>query len=167
MFGHIHKPKLLSAAGASPIFYVGSPLALNFGETGSEHGCWLLDTDVGAFQIALDSPRLLTIDAEFARGVRRLSDRRRRRSRGEAADPGDGGGGPPARPPGRARGALRGRRPPGWSIEVITERAELVRGPAIEEDIDDRDALERWLVSMGRPTRIPGSSTGTAPTRRR
>ena len=42
-----------------------------------------------------------------------------------------------------------------WSIEVITERAELVRGPAVEEDIDDRDALERWLVSMGLPDQIP------------
>ena len=84
VFGHIHKPQTLQGISSRPIFYVGSPMALNFGETGSEHGAWLLDF-VGAHGEAYsDRARLAAPPYDrrrVRRGVRRLSDRRRRRSR--------------------------------------------------------------------------------------
>ena len=39
--GHIHRPQVLGTTG----FYVGSPMPLNFGETGYQHGYWTLDVD--------------------------------------------------------------------------------------------------------------------------
>lgn len=44
--GHIHKPQELATTPDEPnmpIFYVGSPLPLNFGEADYEHGVWILD----------------------------------------------------------------------------------------------------------------------------
>lgn len=82
--GHIHRPQLLSpgplaengdgshvVASSCPIFYVGSPMPLNFGE-GQVHGCWLLDLDepirphaVHAEFVALDSRPFITIDIDL------------------------------------------------------------------------------------------------------
>lgn len=41
VLGHIHKPQDLGS-GDRPIFYVGSPLPLNFGEAGTVHGATIL-----------------------------------------------------------------------------------------------------------------------------
>lgn len=41
--GHIHRPQIVNPAEAPPVFYVGSPLPLDFGEAGHEHGCYVLD----------------------------------------------------------------------------------------------------------------------------
>jgi exonuclease SbcD len=57
VLGHIHKPQMLSAgvltedsngshhASGNPIFYVGSPNVIDFGEAESAHGVWILDTE--------------------------------------------------------------------------------------------------------------------------
>lgn len=62
-FGHIHRP---DEHGTYPgIFYVGSPMPLNFGEAGFDHGVWLYDTDTRALRFrAIPSRPLLTIDAD-------------------------------------------------------------------------------------------------------
>lgn len=81
--GHIHKPQVLSpgrlfedgngshVASGQPIFYVGSPLPLNFGEEKCEHGVWLLDIDeairphrVHADFLPIESRRFVTIDCD-------------------------------------------------------------------------------------------------------
>lgn len=40
--GHIHKPQWI---GTGPGFYCGSPNVCDFGESGHEHGVWILDVD--------------------------------------------------------------------------------------------------------------------------
>ena len=152
VFGHIHKPQILSMSDSPPVFYVGSPLALNFGETGSDHGAWLLDFsstgDAEAYMIALDSPRLVTIDAEFVEEfvaypvdeVAGCVVKLRIRATEEEARRLDLAG---------EREALfaRGARQV-WSIEVITQRAEPVRGAAVDEGLDDRELFDRWLDAV-------------------
>lgn len=51
---HIHRPQPLGSLAPHdelmPIFYTGSPMPLNFGEGGYDHGVWLLDLDHGVHQ---------------------------------------------------------------------------------------------------------------------
>lgn len=45
--GHFHRPQELMSTPddpVMPIFYVGSPMPLNFGEGHYEHGCWILES---------------------------------------------------------------------------------------------------------------------------
>lgn len=68
--GHIHARQVLGAHTAA--FYCGSPMPLDFGESGSEHGVWLLEpweprpTDAApewkARFMPLESRRFVTID---------------------------------------------------------------------------------------------------------
>lgn len=64
--GHIHKAQLMGSEDArGPLFYVGSPMPLNFGEGGDDHGCWILDYADAvspARFVPLDGPRFVTID---------------------------------------------------------------------------------------------------------
>lgn len=59
VFGHIHKPQVF-ADGAG--FYVGSPLPLNHGEAGVDHGCWVWDSEDGPTFHPLESRRFVTLD---------------------------------------------------------------------------------------------------------
>ncbi|HXJ62762.1 MAG TPA: metallophosphoesterase, partial [Actinomycetota bacterium] len=59
VMGHIHKPQTF-ADGAG--FYVGSPLPLNHGEAGYEHGVWIFDTEDGPQFHPLESRRFITVD---------------------------------------------------------------------------------------------------------
>lgn len=71
--GHIHKPQQF-AIGVSPVFYVGSPMGLSFGEPG-EHGVVLLEPDTAtiaareqglmvAHFMEIESPRFVTLSIE-------------------------------------------------------------------------------------------------------
>jgi DNA repair exonuclease SbcCD nuclease subunit len=73
LMGHIHAAQPLGTLAPDdelmPIFYVGSPLPLNFGEASCDHGVWLLDIDeairprrVHADFIPIESRRFVTID---------------------------------------------------------------------------------------------------------
>jgi exonuclease SbcD len=69
VLGHIHKPQPLGTLAPDdevmPIFYTGSPLPLDFGETGFNHGVWLLDDAHGYMQtefVPLDSRAFITLD---------------------------------------------------------------------------------------------------------
>lgn len=64
--GHIHKPQLLGDGG-DPFFYVGSPLPLNFGESGVDHGFYLLEFDapVPARFVPIASRRFVTVDVDL------------------------------------------------------------------------------------------------------
>ena len=70
VLGHIHRPQMLGSLATSdvgqPVFYVGSPIPLDFGEGDYEHGIWLLDTeaideDMATF-LPLESRQFLTVD---------------------------------------------------------------------------------------------------------
>jgi exonuclease SbcD len=70
VMGHIHRRQVLDDEGR--IFYVGSPMPLNFGEASCNHGVWLLDIDeairprrVHADVIPIESRRFLTIDIDL------------------------------------------------------------------------------------------------------
>lgn len=79
--GHIHRPQLLTPGPlvengngshvvdpACPVFYVGSPMPLNFGETATPHGVWILDiTDAGARTefVPVESRPLVTHDLDL------------------------------------------------------------------------------------------------------
>lgn len=71
VLGHIHKPQLSSeqepgmrARTPAPIFYVGSPMPLDFGEGEFEHGVWILDVGevTTARFVPVTSRALHTID---------------------------------------------------------------------------------------------------------
>lgn len=68
--GHVHLAQRLRP-GEPAEFYVGSPMPLNFGEAGNEHGVWLLEVDPGPLDatarfIPIESRPLLTLDSEPA-----------------------------------------------------------------------------------------------------
>ena len=60
--GHIHKPQRIP--GRCPIWYAGSPFALDFGETHGEHSVLLIEAEAGqpahVQQVPLRSGRALT-----------------------------------------------------------------------------------------------------------
>jgi exonuclease SbcD len=64
VLGHIHKPQALDPL--SSIFYVGSPLPLNFGEAETSHGYWLLDTEAATPEfVPLPSREFITLQADL------------------------------------------------------------------------------------------------------
>jgi DNA repair exonuclease SbcCD nuclease subunit len=157
--GHIHRPQMLGERG----FYVGSPMPLNFGEAGHDHTVTLLDVEgtretihrFQAFQIPVPSRRLVNVELD-------LRER----------DPSDG---PPSgwletdvadaivkvkiRGPeerfqkvslsGIRDGLLANGARKVWAIQSEIERAELVRGVAVDETLGDVEAMELYLEAEG------------------
>lgn len=67
--GHIHRPQLLGGdLAAAPMFYVGSPMPLDFGEAKCEHGVMLIDFPGGGeWQtsfLPIESRPFVTLDWE-------------------------------------------------------------------------------------------------------
>jgi exonuclease SbcD len=75
VLGHIHRPQVLSPgqlapdvngshmASGHPIFYVGSPCVVDFGEADSAHGVWILDTeDWSARFVPVEDRPFVTLD---------------------------------------------------------------------------------------------------------
>ena len=145
VLGHIHRPQILDAERR--VFYVGSPMPLNFGEADHPHVAWILDTDAGLMQIPLDFPPLQTIrlrpaipetftlvqgatvkvvlrgtEAEVA-GVDQAQLRRELLEQGAAKV---------------------------WSIQTDIERDELVRGVQIDETANTADAFELYFAEEDR-----------------
>ncbi len=161
VFGHIHRPQMLSQPANPPIFYVGSPMPLNFGETTSEHSAWVLDlgdpeelrqrrAQIATYQLPLDYPQLQTIDTEaldlpngdVAAAHRPVTAGATVKLRVAATEE-------------QARrldvGKLKhdvleqGARHV-WSIQIETERAALERGATADEGLDDLETFDRWLA---------------------
>ena len=74
VLGHIHKPQQLGAPSAyvdnegeqPPIFYVGSPMVLNFGEAASEHGVWIFDTGEEELRfVPIEDRPFVTVDVDI------------------------------------------------------------------------------------------------------
>jgi exonuclease SbcD len=67
VMGHIHKAQVLRdrETGPCPIFYVGSPMPLNFGEASVDHGVWILDTDQRDVEfVPIESRPFVTLDLD-------------------------------------------------------------------------------------------------------
>mgnify|MGYP001579820393 CR=1 FL=1 len=158
VLGHIHKPQMLGPQEA-PVFYVGSPMPLNFGEADSEHVVWILDVEPGsaqAYKLSIESRRLVTrdvdltahpdaevdlgdveawaLDAIVKLRIHAIPEQARRLDVGalKAAL--------------IAAGAYKIA-----SVQVQVERAEVVRGVPIDETVGEADALERWLDALKIP----------------
>ena len=70
VLGHIHAPQNFATSITLPVFYVGSPLPLNFGEANTEHGVWILEFDDGGIftgleHVPVDSPPLITLERDL------------------------------------------------------------------------------------------------------
>jgi DNA repair exonuclease SbcCD nuclease subunit len=161
--GHIHKPQRLdlvpaaTLAEGAPQFYVGSPMPLDFGEAGTEHGCWILDVGVATearfvplpsrpfrtldiLTVSLpDEPFVLDgvevdddLDGAIVRVRYRATDEQARRIDQAAI-----------------RRALldAGAHRVFMQPEII--RAERARVAALDETISEEDALLMWLASQG------------------
>jgi DNA repair exonuclease SbcCD nuclease subunit len=154
VFGHIHKPQLLSAPDTPPIFYVGSPLPLNFGEAQGEHSAWLLEINettgrASAYRLPLEYPELQTIDTAavtLAGGVEvehrdvtanatvkiRVAATEEQARRLDLA---------------QLKSDLilaRGARHV-WSIQLEVDKPELQRGATVDEGLDDLETFEWWI----------------------
>jgi DNA repair exonuclease SbcCD nuclease subunit len=75
---HIHVPQLFdrdqgwkepgAAVSSMAGFYTGSPMPLNFGETGVPHGCWILDVDGNGTRaefVPIESRPLASIEWDY------------------------------------------------------------------------------------------------------
>lgn len=63
--GHIHKGQIMGRDDV-PVFYVGSPMPQNFGETGYDHGCFILES---SGMHGLLSPRFIPIESRPLRKI--------------------------------------------------------------------------------------------------
>lgn len=67
VLGHIHRPQQFGPPTMSHAFYCGSPMTLDFGEAGVEHGVWILD--FAAYRpefVPLPGRDFVTIDIDLA-----------------------------------------------------------------------------------------------------
>lgn len=65
VLGHIHCAQGLGGEDAPPAMYVGSPMPLNHGEAGQEHGVWILDLDERTAEFRpITSARFATLELE-------------------------------------------------------------------------------------------------------
>ena len=162
--GHLHPPQHLTA-GALPhdpvVFYCGSPLPLDFGEGGTEHGVWILDIDhagESAEFVPIESRRFVTLDwdhdedPDVVAEISRDGDHsQRHRTVGsyvkaritateESARSIDAGA---VRDGLLATGAHRV-----W-VELNVQRAARARVEGLDESVSEVDAFDAWLDSQG------------------
>lgn len=63
--GHIHKAQVIREMDGGPMFYVGSPMPLNFGEANVPHGVWILHLEGGRARqqfVPIESRPFVTLD---------------------------------------------------------------------------------------------------------
>lgn len=140
--GHIHRPQRFGQRG----FYAGSPMPLSFGETdGEKRGPWLLvfeEDDLGPkrYPLQLEAPsrRFLnvtaadTLDPDVEGAYMKLkvpSDVDANELRETLL----------------AHGAYR------VFVETIVERGERARDTSVDDTLDEREALTRWLDAQDVP----------------
>lgn len=171
--GHIHRPQIIPPSNHRPMFYVGSPMPLNFGEA-HDHVVWLLDfaddfasedptrpVSGQAFQIPVPSRPLRSYDvvareigssvgvdvpldyddAVVKVKIRATEEQARRLDVGEIKRQLVT---PRELPSGHSIAARKV-----WAIQVEVERAEVVRGVAVDETLGDVEAMELYLEAEG------------------
>lgn len=134
VLGHIHVAQMLAAA--TPAFYVGSPMPLDFGEGDDAHGYWLIEDGQPNF-VQLDSPRFVTLtvddnDTGDTKGcyvrIRATADDEEiaRSLEGDC----------------RAEGAAYVR------VEIEAKRSDRARVEALDETVSDEQAFAMWLEAQ-------------------
>ena len=176
--GHLHRPQLLATDPADPmipILYVGSPLPLDFGEGGYEHGCWIVDLDplfgasVPEF-VPIASRRFVTAEFDFTREAIADGTAFEDELYGAAhlaafkADTGLAGAFVKIRYRATSEQAaaindaalrqdlLDAGAHKVW-IEPTIERDARARVEGMDESMDDRQALDMWLDAQDAPDR--------------
>lgn len=159
--GHIHRGQRLDVKPphSCPIFYVGSPLPLAFGEAGCAHGVWLLDIDGPdrqALFVPIGSRSFVTLDwdhdedpdvvAEMIHGDHSQRERTegayvkaRVTATEESARRIDAGA--------LRQGLIDAGAHNVW-IELDVQRELRARVQGIDETVSDVDALELWLSTQ-------------------
>lgn len=161
--GHIHKPQHLFSPTGQPFFYGGSPMPLNFGEADCEHGMWIFDLPSGgaippATFVPIESRRFVTVDADLTaddgvqpewlcdsawigyRDVRDAVVRVRYRCTEQQAREID---------PRAVRAALENAGAHHvWMVKPEITRATRARVAELDEQVDDRQALDLWLAAL-------------------
>jgi exonuclease SbcD len=147
--GHIHKAQVFGDG----VFYVGSPMPLNFGEAGYDHGCFLLEPDTlsGAYVprfVPIESRRLVTLvypdvkheveppditDAVVKVKYRATQDEARSLDVAALKRSLIEGG-----------GAYKVA-----SVQVEVERTERARVEGLTDELDEMAAFDLWLDSVG------------------
>lgn len=170
VLGHIHKPQTLDVGdGRRPMFYVGSPMPLNFGEAQSDHSVTLLDVEAGrpaqVFQIPIESRRLVSLtmnggkpigDALYDwshsaatawKGYRDAVVKVKVEATAEQARRFNAGA--------LRHALLTAGAHKVWAIQTEIERDAVVRVAGIDETIGDEEAFALWLDAAGldEPTR--------------
>lgn len=152
VFGHVHKGQVFGEG----TFYVGSPMPVDFGETGYDHGCFILEPDTlsGAYVprfVPIASRRLVTLDYsdvdELADDVAsgmiaggeivkvRLAVTREQAQRLDVAA--------------LKRDLYEAGAYKVASVSLDVEREERARVEGLSEEIDEMQALRMWCESVG------------------
>jgi DNA repair exonuclease SbcCD nuclease subunit len=166
VLGHIHAPQILSPGklvedangshivpNATPVFYVGSPNVIDFGEAGSAHGVWILDTEDWSTRFVLVEDRpfvTLDLDAESLAVEDRYSAitdwsgavvRVRYTATPEQAARVDHA---------KIRAALlEAGASKVYAIQPTIIRADRARVAGVDENLDATEAMRLWLESQG------------------
>ena len=152
VLGHIHKGQ----AFGEGTFYVGSPMPLNFGEAGYDHGVWIVELDsavsgtwVPRF-VPIGSRKLATLDV-FGPDVVTIGDsyfayedlvadsvvKLRIRADAETARKIDVSA--------LKRGLVEAGAHKVYAVELEVERQERARVEGLTDDLDELSALDLWL----------------------
>jgi DNA repair exonuclease SbcCD nuclease subunit len=150
VLSHIHRSQVLTPATGittpGPAFYTGSPLALNHGEGGYEHGVWLLDLHVVMGRanpeitfIPLDSRAFVTVDLGFLSGTDNLDGAIVRVKDTITVDQADNLDVDAVRSTAIGRGAHH------VTVEITVERESRARAAGLDETATVADAFDAWL----------------------
>lgn len=158
---HIHKPQRMEVLMAGPFFYTGSPMPLNFGEASVEHGVWIVDVDdvdTTAEFVPIESRRFVTLDVDITGETETSGLAYIDLGYAELKQPVDG-----AFVKARYRATREQARRVDHAVlrrafedagahkvwiqpDIVRDQA--VRVDGVDETIDDREALDRWLFPL-------------------
>lgn len=150
VIGHNHRPQLLASNPADPdipIFHVGSPMPLDFGEAAFDHGVWLLDVGDSTFaefvpiesrplvQIELDAddtigPGVFDVAGAIVKVSLRLTEQQRRHADLSAL-----------------RATLLEDGAHTVKIEVETVREDRARVESVTDELEPLEAWDAWVAS--------------------
>jgi exonuclease SbcD len=153
--GHIHKAQGLAGGKHHPVFYTGSPWAVDWGEAGDFHGVAVLDVGPGGVTgfewVAVPDHRFVTLDIDYtANGDAPATPavgtgdvvRVRYRSREDAQVP-----------PGEVRALMESQGALVAMVQPEVVRVERARAE-IDESVAPMEALSEWLRVSEQPPEV-------------